>query len=129
VTSDQVSSLLLPVLLVAVFWVLVIRPARRRQRELAMAQSAARPGARVMLSSGVYGDVSSADDTDIMLTIAPRVTIKVHRQAIAKIVEPAPGGTTAAGAGDASASQPGASTAAPSAAPAQPVDPTRSTEP
>ncbi|CAA9351425.1 MAG: hypothetical protein AVDCRST_MAG29-2275 [uncultured Nocardioidaceae bacterium] len=120
-TSDQVSSLLLPLLLVAVFWALIIRPARRRQRELATAQSSARPGARVMLSSGVYGDVSSVDDTDIMLTIAPRVTIKVHRQAIAKIVEPAPGGTPGTGAG-------GATVAQTSTQPAPPVD-TRSTEP
>lgn len=88
-TSDELSSLLLPLLLVVVFWLLVIRPARRRQRELATAQAGAQPGSRVMLSSGLYGDVATVSETDLTLTIAPGVTVTVHRQAIAKVVEPA----------------------------------------
>ncbi|CAA9380929.1 MAG: hypothetical protein AVDCRST_MAG21-1680 [uncultured Nocardioidaceae bacterium] len=103
-TSDELSSLLLPLILVVVFWLLVIRPARRRQRELAAAQSAAQPGARVMLSSGLYGEVSAVDDTDISLTIARGVTVQVHRQAIAKVVEPAAGGSTGSAGGASAAS-------------------------
>ena len=113
-TSDELSSLLLPLLLVVVFWLLVIRPARRRQRELANAQSAAQPGARVMLSSGLYGDVTTVGDTDISLTIAPNVTVTVHRQAIAKVVQPA-GGTSRDEVG-------GATAAAPNATPDRPSD-------
>jgi preprotein translocase subunit YajC len=102
VTSDELSSLLLPLILVVIFWLLVIRPARRRQRELVAAQSAAQPGARVMLSSGLYGEVTAVDDTDISLTIARGVTVKVHRQAIAKVVEPTSGSTGSGGASAAS---------------------------
>jgi preprotein translocase subunit YajC len=115
VTSDELSSLILPLLLVVVFWLLVIRPARRRQRDLAAAQSAAQPGARVMLSSGLYGEVSAAGDTDISLIIAPGVTVTVHRQAIAKVVEPS------AGASHGSAG--GATAAAPPDAPDRSSDP------
>lgn len=107
-TSDELSSLLLPLLLVVVFWLLVIRPARRRQRELAAAQSAAQPGARVMLSSGLYGEVSAVGDTDISLTIAPNVTVTVHRQAIAKVVEPATGTSPGAVGGATAAAPPAA---------------------
>ncbi len=118
-TSDELSSLLLPLLLVVVFWLLVIRPARRRQRDLATAQSAAQPGSRVMLSSGLYGDVTAVGDTDLSLTIAPNVTVTVHRQAIAKVVQPAAGTSPdAAGGATAAPTTPTATpTAAPTAAP------------
>lgn len=87
-TSDQLSPLLLPLLLVVAFWLLAIRPARRRQRDLAATQSSLQPGSKVMLSSGLYGEVVSVDDADIRLTVAPGVTLTVHRQAVAKVVEP-----------------------------------------
>lgn len=87
-TSDQLSPLLLPLLLVVAFWLLAIRPARRRQRDLAATQSSLQPGSKVMLSSGLYGEVASLDDADIRLTVAPGVTLTVHRQAVAKVVEP-----------------------------------------
>lgn len=105
-TPDELSSLLLPLLLVVVFWLLVIRPARRRQQELAAAQSAAQPGSRVMLSSGLYGEVTAVGDTDISLQIAPKVIVTVNRQAIAKVVEPAPS-TSAGAAGGATAAADG----------------------
>jgi preprotein translocase subunit YajC len=87
VTPDQLSPLLLPFLLVVVFWLLIIRPARRRQRDIARIQSSLEPGSTVMLSSGLYGEVASIDDADIRLTVAPGVTLTVHRQAVAKVVE------------------------------------------
>lgn len=86
-TPDQLSSLLLPLLLVVVFWLLVIRPARRRQRDLGRTQGSLQPGVRVMLSSGVYGDVASVDGENVGLTVAPGVTLTVHRQAVAKVVD------------------------------------------
>lgn len=86
-TPDQLSSLLLPLLLVVVFWLLVIRPARRRQRDVARTQASLQPGSRVMLSSGVFGDVASIADEEIRLTVAPGVTLSVHRQAVAKVVD------------------------------------------
>lgn len=85
-TPDQLS-LLLPLLLVLAFWLLVLRPARRRQRSVAQTQAGLQPGSRVMLSSGLYGEVASVDDADIRLTVAPGVTLTVHRQAVAKVIE------------------------------------------
>lgn len=90
-TPDQLS-LLLPLLLVLAFWLLVLRPARRRQKGVAQTQAGLQPGSRVMLSSGLYGEVASVDDADIRLTVAAGVTLTVHRQAVAKVVEGGAGG-------------------------------------
>lgn len=84
---------LLPIIAIAlVFWLLIIRPQMRRQRELVQMQSAISAGDEVLLSSGVFGTIAAIEDTHLMVTIAPGVEIKVARGAVAQILrdEPAP---------------------------------------
>lgn len=73
-----------------VFWLLIIRPASRRQKELARMQSALSAGDEVLLSSGVFGTVSAVADTHLMVEIADGVTIKVARGAVANILRDEP---------------------------------------
>jgi preprotein translocase subunit YajC len=75
------------VLIVAVFWFLVIRPARKRQRDVASVQSSVDSGTQVMLGSGIYGTVTSVTDDLVWLEIAPGTTMKVARQAVVKVVD------------------------------------------
>jgi preprotein translocase subunit YajC len=80
---------LLPIVLIALlFWVLLIRPQSKRQRELRTMQSSLEVGDEVMLTSGVFGSVRELDDEDgtVRVEIAEGVTIKVARQAIGQIV-------------------------------------------
>jgi preprotein translocase subunit YajC len=82
---------LLPIVAIAVlFWFLLIRPASRRQKELARMQSALVVGERVMLSSGVYGVLAEIRDDVVLLRVADGVVIEVARGAVANVV-PAPG--------------------------------------
>jgi preprotein translocase subunit YajC len=74
------------VLVLAVFWLLILRPQQRRQRELRALQSSLTPGSAVMLTSGIYGTVSSTNDDHVLVDIAPSVTIKVARGAIAQVL-------------------------------------------
>ena len=79
----------LPLILVVVaFWLLVLRPARNRQKEFQATQNALAPGARVMLASGIFGELVAVTDQEVELRIAPDVVVTVARQAVAKIVEP-----------------------------------------
>ena len=80
----------LPFVLIAlVFWFLIVRPQRRRQQELASTQSALGVGAEVMLGSGIYGTVASVEDDTLHLQIAPGTTVKVARQAVVRVIDPA----------------------------------------
>jgi len=76
------------VLLVVIFWFLVVRPARTRQREFLKTQSELAPGHRVMLSSGIFGELVTIDDQNIELRIAPETVVTVNRQAVARVIEP-----------------------------------------
>jgi preprotein translocase subunit YajC len=73
------------VLILAVFWLLILRPQQRRQRELRELQSSLTTGSDVMLTSGIFGTVSGIDDDHVLVEIAPGVTIRVVRGAIAQV--------------------------------------------
>ena len=79
---------LLPILLIGVvFYLLIMRPARNRQRKQAEMMSALAPGTQVMTTAGVYGTLVSIDDEDAEIEIAPGVVIRVVKAAIGKVVE------------------------------------------
>lgn len=92
-TGNDLASLLPLVLIVVVFWLLVLRPARRRQREAAQLQRALAVGDQVMLTSGILGTVTSLADDRFDLEIAPGVVIAAMRPAVARVVPPEPGTT------------------------------------
>ena len=86
-TGSAWESLIPLVLIVLVFWIFVVRPARRRQIATAAMQSKLRVGAEVLLTSGIYGRVNALDEESLQLAVAPGVTLKVHRQAVMNLVD------------------------------------------
>lgn len=76
------------VLVVIAFWLLVLRPARNRQKEFMATQNTLTAGSQVMLASGIFGELVSVRDDEVELRIAPDVVVTVARQAVAKVVVP-----------------------------------------
>jgi len=84
---QDLAALLPFVGLALIFWLLLIRPQQRRQRELASMQSSLGVGDEVVLTSGVYGTIRSLDDEGgARIEIADGVTIRVVRAAIGQVV-------------------------------------------
>jgi preprotein translocase subunit YajC len=76
----------LPLVAIALlFWLMVVRPASRRQKQLARIQSELQPGQRVMLSSGIFGTVTSLHDDRVRVEIAAGVEVEVVRPAIGSV--------------------------------------------
>lgn len=93
--SDFIANygliLLLGVLLVFMFW----SSRRRMQKQKLEQEERARqtvPGAEVLLQGGLYGTIVSYDpenlDQPAIVEVSPGVEIKVHSQAILRIVTP-----------------------------------------
>lgn len=83
--------IILVLLLVFMFW----SSRRRMQKQKAEQEERARqtvPGAEVLMQGGLYGRIVSYDpenlDQPAVVEIAPGVEIKVHSQAILRIVDP-----------------------------------------
>ncbi len=80
---------LLPfVLIVAVFYLLLIRPQRRRQAELASTQRAVEVGDDVLLGAGIVGKVASTSREYVQLEVSPGVQIRVARAAVVRRLTP-----------------------------------------
>ena len=87
--NDWASLIPLALLLVFAYFVL-IRPARRRAQEIHSVQSALSAGDEVMLTSGIFGVVTSVEEERLRVELAPGVEIAVARAAVAKILRDEP---------------------------------------
>jgi preprotein translocase subunit YajC len=83
---QELASLLPLVAIALLFWLLIIRPASRRQKDQARMQSALNQGDRVMLTSGIFGLITELTDEQVMVEIAPGVEVRVARGAIGSVV-------------------------------------------
>lgn len=74
------------VILVAAFFVLVVRPQRRQMAVHRALVSSLEPGDEIITSGGILGTITALDDETIDLEVAPSVVIRVARGAIARRV-------------------------------------------
>ena len=80
-------GVLLPLILIIVaFFFLVLRPARARQQAFLKVQGELAPGARVMIASGIFGEIVSVSDDTIELRVAANTVLTVKRQAVAQVI-------------------------------------------
>ncbi|MCI0686879.1 MAG: preprotein translocase subunit YajC [Sporichthyaceae bacterium] len=90
---------LLPlVLMFAIFYFLIIRPARMRQRQAAQVQSSLTPGSQVMTTAGLFATVSSVEDDAVVLEVAPGVHSRYAKQAVLRVINPGQPGPVDSGA-------------------------------
>src|SRR4051794_37088422 len=68
----------LPVLLI----VFMVFSQRRRQREVQSLQSTLAVGDEVCTTSGLYGTITTLDDSTATLEVSPGVTVRFDRRAI-----------------------------------------------
>ncbi|TFB55616.1 preprotein translocase subunit YajC [Cryobacterium tagatosivorans] len=85
---DITTILMLAVLAVLVFF--MFRNGRKRKADLEALQSQMVAGADVMTNFGMYGTIVSIDEAEnkVALEIAPGTVVNIHRQTIARVVEP-----------------------------------------
>ncbi len=82
----ELGSFLPFILIALVFWLLIVRPQRRRQQEMSNTQASLAPGTQVMLGSGIFGTVVSLDLETVRLEVAPGTTVKVAKQAVVRVI-------------------------------------------
>jgi preprotein translocase subunit YajC len=85
---DPLTLVMLAVLAMLVFF--MFRNGRKRKKDQETLQSTMVPGAEVMTNFGLYGTILSIDEeaNKVALEIAPGTVVQIHRQTIARVVEP-----------------------------------------
>jgi preprotein translocase subunit YajC len=66
-------------------WLIVVRPQRKRQNQQQQMLSELQVGDEVLTAGGIYGTVSSLDEDEVTVEIAPSTEVRVARRAIAGI--------------------------------------------
>lgn len=74
------------IVLLALVWVLLIRPQRRRQQEAQRLLESIGVGKEIVTAGGLYGTVTAIEDDEVRVEIADGVEVRVAKRAVAGVV-------------------------------------------
>jgi preprotein translocase subunit YajC len=79
---------LVPMLLIiAVFYLLLIRPQQKRQRHLQDTISQLKAGDRIVTTGGIIGTITTVRDTSLLIRSADKSILEIARSAVAGLDE------------------------------------------
>jgi preprotein translocase subunit YajC len=79
---------LLPILLIiGVFYVLLIRPQQKRQKELQETIAQLKSGDRIVTTGGIIGIITNVRDTSFLIRSADKSILEISRSAVAGVEE------------------------------------------
>ncbi|HET7113764.1 MAG TPA: preprotein translocase subunit YajC [Pyrinomonadaceae bacterium] len=74
----------LPIIfIIAIFYILLIRPQQKRQRQLQETIASLKTGDKVITTGGVIGVITTVRDTSFMIRTADKTILEIARTAIA----------------------------------------------
>lgn len=84
--SDQFITIIIFVVLIGFFWLFLIRPQQKKQKEHQKMLSAISKGDEVVTSGGVLGRVKELGDQFLTLEVAKGVELHIQRQAVGAVM-------------------------------------------
>lgn len=84
-TSGILASFLPIILIIGIFYLLIYRPMKTRQRKLDEMISNLKNGDKVITNGGIYGTVAGIRESTLLLKVADQVKIEVAKNAISSM--------------------------------------------
>lgn len=81
---EQLAQLLPILLIIAVFYLLLIRPQQKRARQHRELVSSIENGDRIVTIGGLHGTVEAVDEDTIRLELVPGTTITMSKEAVSR---------------------------------------------
>ncbi len=81
-------------LIILIFYFLLYRPMRKRQKNLEAMVSSLKNGDKVITNGGIYGTIAGIKDHTVMLKVSDQAKIEVAKSAIAALQSPTEGAST-----------------------------------
>lgn len=89
-SAPQQQNLLVSVipfiLIIGIFWLFIIRPQNKKQKETEKMINALKKGDKVVTIGGIHGVVSAAKEKTVVVKVDDGVSIEFNRSAIAAVV-------------------------------------------
>ena len=83
-SANPLTGLLPFLLIIPLFWILMIRPARKQEAQRKAMLSALEKDDKVLTNGGIIGWVVSVSDDDVVVRIADNVKVKMVKSGIAQ---------------------------------------------
>lgn len=87
-SGTGMSSLIMIVAMIAIFYFFMIRPQNKRQKKIREEREKLDKGSRVITSGGIYGKVREKRDTTFVVEIADGVKITVDKNSVYAASDP-----------------------------------------
>jgi preprotein translocase subunit YajC len=84
---EQYGQLFSLAIIAVAFYLIMIRPQQRRQKEHVALMASLEPGDRIITIGGVYGLIMTVDENRVGVEVSPGVIIQFDRSAIARKIE------------------------------------------
>lgn len=89
-TGGMSSTLIMLVLMVGVFYFLLIRPQRKRDKEAKEMMAALKKGDKIVTIGGIRGTVTSVKETTVVVKVDTDTRIEFNKSAISQVLNSAP---------------------------------------
>lgn len=76
------TSIIMMAAVVLIFWLFMIRPQQKRQKEVQRKREALSTGDRIVTSGGLYGTIRDIKETEFVVEIAEGVRVRVDRGSV-----------------------------------------------
>jgi len=80
------ENLIMPILLIVIFWVVLIRPQQKRAKAQRERQASLKKGDNVVTIGGMHAIVNAVSDTTVSLKVSDGVFVKYDKTAIASVL-------------------------------------------
>ena len=79
---QKYGSLIFIVLIIAVFWLLIIRPQSKKAKDEKKFRDSLQKGDKVVTIGGFHGRVTEVKENTVMISLAPNMEVEVEKTAL-----------------------------------------------
>jgi preprotein translocase subunit YajC len=80
------STIIMFVIIIAIFYLLIIRPQSKKRKETEKMLSALKKGDKVVTIGGIYGTIQSVKESTVIIKVDDNVKLEFSRSAVSNIV-------------------------------------------
>ncbi|NLY79322.1 MAG: preprotein translocase subunit YajC [Lysinibacillus sp.] len=83
---ETLYSLLPIIIMFVAMWLILVRPAQKRQKATQEMQNNLKRGDKVVTIGGLHGEVDALEDTVVYILVDGKTRLKFERQAIGRVI-------------------------------------------
>ncbi len=80
--TDKIGPFILPILMVAFVWLIMIRPENKRRKEATKFREGLKKGDKVVTAGGIYAIVKEVKETSLLIEVDSNVTLRIDKNMV-----------------------------------------------